>query len=125
MTGAVGRWSLRCAVLHCDRASPRFAPRVEIGVQSNSIGPGSAPRITHLSVHTCCLGGILVQSRCLRDSRGSNLDKMFPGLGFARFNEAVSRTELKVVGGRGLDGSQQGVGACMGWLVELVPTGVF
>lgn len=45
--------------------------------------------------------GFLVQSICLRDSRGSKLGKMFPGLGFARFNEAVSRTELRVVGGRG------------------------
>lgn len=43
----------------------------------------------------------LVRWRCLRDSRESKLGKMLPGLGFARFNEAVSRAEVKVVGARG------------------------
>lgn len=54
--GTAGALVVVALRFHCDRASPRFAPRVEIGVQSNSIRTGSSPRSTHLSVHICCLG---------------------------------------------------------------------
>lgn len=99
MTDAGRRWSLRCASLRQSFTEVRSTCGNRGSIELNwawlSAQDNSPLRAYLLSK------GILVQSRCLRDSRGSKLDKMFPGLGFARFNEAVSRTELKVVGGRG------------------------
>lgn len=104
MTGAVRRWSLRCAVLRCAVLRQSFTEaRSTCGNRGSiELNLGLASAQDNSPLRACLLSrGILVQSMCLRDSRGSKLGKMIPGLGFARFNEAKSQTELKVVGGRG------------------------
>ena len=64
----------------CDRASPRFAPRVEIGVQSNSIGTGPRPRSTHLSVHVCCLGWFWCDQSVCATREGASWARCFLAL---------------------------------------------
>lgn len=79
MTDAGRRWSLRCASLRQSFTEVRSTcgnrGSIELNwdwfkTQDNS------------PLRACLLSRvILVQSRCLRDSRGSKLGKMFPGLG--------------------------------------------